>query len=328
MAHQASMIIDGSNFSPKTETIFAKPRINRSGGKAVAVLQSSNNRWLHLSTPLMLTWGVNEFVDEVSGRRSYDMALQFPKQEYETPPTTRFLTAIREFEAKIKAAAVTNAKAWFGKSKMSAEVVDALFNPMLRHPRNKETGEPDLERAPTLKVKLDFYDQAYNCEIYDVQVGPGGGHKRLFPDESGSTEGPGPMDLVSKGSNVACIIKCGGLWFANGKFGCTWKLVQAIVKPRESMRGKCMIQLSAQDQAVLENEATETEGGGDRAGEVASTLVDESEDEEEEEEEAEEEEAAAAEPVFSAPAKAKVKVKARAKGKVKVKAKGKGAAAE
>ena len=26
----------------------------------------------------MLTWGVNEYVDEKSGNKTYDMALQFP----------------------------------------------------------------------------------------------------------------------------------------------------------------------------------------------------------------------------------------------------------
>ena len=37
------------------------------------------------------------------------------------------------------------AKKWFGK-KMSREVVDALMYPMLKHPKDKETGEPDLTR--------------------------------------------------------------------------------------------------------------------------------------------------------------------------------------
>ena len=315
------MIISGSEFNPNSDVVFAKPRINKSGGKAVAVLQSSTNRWLHLSSPLMLTWGVNEFVDDASGRRSYDLALQFPKQGYETEATTKFLAAMQAFEAKIKDSAVSNAKAWFGKQRMSAEVVDALFHPMLRHPRNKDTGEPDLERSPTLKIKLDFYDEAFNCEIYDIEKGAGGAHKRLFPDDAGSMEGPGPMDLVAKGSNVACILKCGGLWFANGKFGCTWKLVQAIVKPRESMRGKCMIQLSAADQAVLESQTTAEDTD---TSEAPAALVEESDEEEEEDEEEDAGETETVEEtpptpqVFSAP---KAKVKAGGT-KVKVKAGG------
>jgi outer membrane biosynthesis protein TonB len=36
-----------------------------------------------------------------------------------------------------------------------------------------------------------------------------------------------------------CLIQCGGLWFANGKFGVTWRLVQCIVqKPKASILGQ------------------------------------------------------------------------------------------
>ena len=35
---------------------------------------------------------------------------------------------------------------------------------------------------------------------------------------------------------------CGGIWFANGKFGVTWKLIQAMVqKPRAQLSGKCFL---------------------------------------------------------------------------------------
>ena len=65
---------------------------------------------------------------------------------------------MKEFEAKVKADAVTNAKDWFGKQKMSAEVVDALWTPMLKYPKNKESGEFDYARAPTLRVKVPYWD--------------------------------------------------------------------------------------------------------------------------------------------------------------------------
>ena len=79
MSSHGEMIIDGSNLNPARDTSFAKPRLNKSGGKAVSVTPKGSNRWLNISTPLMLTWGVNEYVDDQSGRRSYDLSLQFPK---------------------------------------------------------------------------------------------------------------------------------------------------------------------------------------------------------------------------------------------------------
>ena len=44
-------------------------------------------------------------MDDKTGKRTYDMALQFPKSEYATPATERFLDGIKAMEAKIKAAA-------------------------------------------------------------------------------------------------------------------------------------------------------------------------------------------------------------------------------
>jgi len=39
---------------------------------------------------------------------------------------------------------------------------------------------------------------------------------------------------------------CGGIWFANGKFGITWKLVQAMVqKPRPQLSGRCFLNPSS-----------------------------------------------------------------------------------
>ena len=46
----------------------------------------------------MLTWGINTFVDEKSGRQTYDMSLQFPKDEYKTEQLEKFLTNMQALE--------------------------------------------------------------------------------------------------------------------------------------------------------------------------------------------------------------------------------------
>ena len=121
---------------------------------------------------------------------------------------------------------------------------------MLNWPKNKETGEKDTERSPTLKVKLDYWDSKFNCEIYDMNK------ELLFPNVD---EKFYPMDLLTKASNVACIIKCGGVWFANGKFGVTWRLVQAVVKPKASLTGKCFIELTTDERDKLNEQQDEEE---------------------------------------------------------------------
>ena len=86
-----SAIINGLEFQCANDITFTKPKINASGGKNVGVLNKHTMKGLYINTPLMLTWGINEYKDEVSGKVSYDMSLQFPNEEYNTPELTTFL---------------------------------------------------------------------------------------------------------------------------------------------------------------------------------------------------------------------------------------------
>ena len=231
-------VINATQFNPVKDIKFTKPKVNKSGGKSVGILNSKGGVLL-LSTPLIYTWGLNEFVDEGSGKKSYDLNIQFPNESYPNEQNSKFLDNILAFQNKIKQDAMNNSLEWFNKpkSKFSAEVADALFHPILKYPKDKNTGEPDVTKAPTMKIKVDFYEGNFNCEIYDMNK------TLLFPNKNSSS----PMEFIPKGINVALVIKCGGLWFANGKFGCTWKLLQAVVKPKASLMGQCMIQLNTEE---------------------------------------------------------------------------------
>lgn len=262
-----NLIINGHSFNPKRDITFNKPRVNKVGGKSVGIINKHSNRQLMLSTPLMLTWGINKRVDDQTGKESYDMALQFPQEGYKNEQTTRFLNSIQELEKSVKEAAIANSKLWLNKASLTDAHMEVMFHPMLYWPKNKETGEPDPSRAPTLKVKLDYWDSKFSCEIYDMDKNP------LFPSEDESVT---PVDLVTKASNVACIIKCGGVWFANGKFGVTWKLVQAVVKPKATVRGKCFIELSNDDKKRLDAQSDEEDTN---SGVVGVEVTNDSDDE-------------------------------------------------
>lgn len=239
-------IIKGVDMNVATDVLYSKPKVT-DGRKAIKVY-NSKNKTFYLSTPLMLTWGINEYQEKdkegnvIEGsRKSYDMALQFPNDQYNNPMLTKFLKNMQEFEQKIKTDAITNSKEWLGKSKVSSEVIDALFNPMLKYPKDKETEEADYSRPPTLKVKIPFWEGEFKgFEIYDDK------QVLLYPDDDKH-----PMDLIGKGCHIATILQCGGIYVANGKFGVTWKLFQAVVKPRETLSGKCHIALTDDEKNKL-----------------------------------------------------------------------------
>ena len=266
-----SAIINGLEFQCANDITFTKPKINTSGGKNVGVLNKHTMKGLYINTPLMLTWGINEYKDEVSGKVSYDMSLQFPNEEYNTPELTTFLKNMREFESMIKQAAIKNSKEWMNKSKMSEEVVDALWTPILKYPKD-QNGDPDYSRAPTIKVKIPFWEGVIkNVEVYNTN------QELVFPCEENLIS-----DYIVKGSHVATIIQCGGVWFANGKFGMTWRLFQCMVKPKQSLAGKCHIMISDTElkKLVVESEK-DTEPDESVSAEVE--VVEDTDDEEIEE---------------------------------------------
>lgn len=244
MAMSSKTILSGVDFIPSSDIKYSKPKVDARGGKSIGILNAACNTATYISTPLMLTWGINEFVDDKTGRVSYDMALQFPNEEYAKADTTKFLKNMIILENKIKKDAIINAKEWFGKPKMSEDAIDALWTPMLKYPKDKNTLEPDTTRAPTLKIKIPYWEGEWKTELYNID------QQVIFPDPDGSSVTP--KDLIAKGSHIAVVLQCGGIWFANGKFGVTWKLLQGVVKPRETIKGKCHILLSNEDKALMQ----------------------------------------------------------------------------
>lgn len=236
MSTSSQNILSPAGFNPATCVKYAKPKVNSSGGKSIGILNANSGTVLQISSPMMLTWGVNQFVDEKTGKISYDMSLQFPDEDRYDDAIRKFFNNIRDFEQKIKEDAIANSKEWFGKPKMSAETTDALFTPMLKYPKDKVSLEIDYSRAPTFKIKLPCWEGVWkNIDLYDMD------RRLMFPVPTNPSLAPG--DFIQKGSQIAVGIQCGGIWFAGGKFGVTWNLIQGIVKPKLSYRGTCGIDL-------------------------------------------------------------------------------------
>ena len=267
----ADTIIDGTQFNVNN-IMYTSPKANPQGGKSVNVLNKQTKTSLRLSTPLMLTWGASDYVDEKTGQGNgkFEMSLQFPSEEYKTEDTDAFFNNMLAFQNKVKADALEKSKEWFGKVHKSADIIDELFSPMLKYPNQKGSREPDYTKQPALKIKIRRWDGAWKCEIYDEDNEP------LFPSSSNSTVSP--LDYLKKGTTVALIIQFAGIWFVNGKFSISWNLVQAVVqKPRATLTGKCFIQLKKTDKEKLKMAPPPTEDDTDNN--IQATIVDDSEDE-------------------------------------------------
>ena len=320
MSSQSQSIVSAKSFE-SSKVSYKPPTVNKRGGKSVQV--SYEGDALRIQFPLMLTWGVNERVDEASGRVSYDMALQFEPEKSTTQ--ARWLGEMKSMEEKVKNDIMINSKAWLGKQQKSRDVIDALFYPILKFPKLKDgSGEPDYDRNPTLKLKVPFWEGRYNVEVYDME------QKALYvPPKQGATgnnaqdqrEDSGPMEFIPKASHVVGILQCTGLWFAGGKCGVTWALKQCCVRPPQRLvgMGKCAIVMDSDDEEMESNlkateaKALEEDEEEEDSYQAPSFTVEES-DEEGEEEEEEEEEEEGPQAVVEVPKKKKKVVRRKKKG--------------
>jgi len=266
----AETIIDGTQLN-LSNIMYTSPKATDQGAKSVNILNKPTKSILRVLTPLMLTWGAGEFVNkEGVGDGKFSLGLQFPSQEYTNPDVKAFLKNMEDLEAKIKADALLYSKEWFGKVHKSAEVVDALWTPMLKYSKDKTTGDYDYSKPPTLRVKIPTWENKWNIEIYDED------DNKLYPNQDSIST---PLDYLKKGSNIACLIQFAGIWFVNGKFSASWKLVQAKVqKPRESIQGRCFIKLNKSDNEKLKQVQEQVEEVDNTESAV---IVDDSDDEQE-----------------------------------------------
>ena len=224
---------------------YMQPKINDRGAKSITLISTQSNRALHLSTPLMKTWGIADYVDEKGeSDGKFSMSLIFPNEDYETAGTTQFLEKMKSFENQILDDAVKYSEAWFGED-LSREVVKHNFFPFLKYSKDKNTKKTDYTKPPTVRARIPNYNNKWGVEIYDTS------QDRIFPSENDDLT---PMDFVPKLSSVACVLQCGGLWFGGKGWGLTWKVNQIVVNPREviSVYGKCHIQLSQDEMKEIE----------------------------------------------------------------------------
>jgi len=272
----SSAIIDGTNIDT-TVFSYSAPKANPSGGKVVNLYNKHFKESLTLSTPLMLTWGAQEGQDQAKNPTGkFTMSLQFPSSDYSNADAEAFLKSMRSLEAKIRADALTYSKEWFGKEIKSADVMEEKFNVMLRHPKKeKGSAEMDVNKPPTLTVKVPCWKGVWQSEIYDEEGTP------LFL-KGKSPADVTPLDFLKPKTHVICLIQCGGLWFVNGKVSVTWNLKQAIVqKPKTSsiVEGTCFLRPKAAEVAKL-RALPPPEDDIDPDGAVSSTIVEDSDEEE------------------------------------------------
>jgi hypothetical protein len=242
------VVIPVSDWNPKNIR-FMPPKVNEKGGKSISLISTQSNRSLHVTTPSLTTWGISDFVDPQTGvsNGKYQISFTFPNESYANKNTEAFLEKMQQFEQTVLESAVQNSELWWGEQ-LDMGILKHTFFPILKYPKVKGTKKIDTSKKPNINAKVPFYENEnkWNVEIYDTKG------ELLFPN---ANEELTPAHFVPKLSTAAAVLQCGGIWIGGKGWGVTWKLIQAVVKPKvtDSVFGKCHIKLTEEDQEAIDN---------------------------------------------------------------------------
>ena len=209
----AAQVIRGNEFKSEQSLISysEKPNILDSGAKYVWLGYKSKN--LIVQTPTMdIPFGLNVY--DKGEYPKYSIELSFRGSENDKNLSS-FQENLQLFDEQIVDLGVKNSMSWFKKKNAKRDVIQAMFNPQVKVPTDKDTGEPLPQYPNRIRVKIPFKDDKFDCEVLD-QNG-----KRVESDIS---------KVLVSGTRVKAIIQCVGLWISAGNFNCQWKLVTLRIK--------------------------------------------------------------------------------------------------
>jgi len=194
-----------------------------SGAKSVYV--NYGNEKLTIQTPLMsLPYGLGEPYEVKEAAKTgaviaekdkkYDLTMSFRDME-SNPKVKIFHDKMKEIETKLIDDAFTNRLAWFKDDfDGNKSFVSKLFTPIVKIDKDPNTGKPVGKYPPTFKAKLPF-DQKSNTFAFDS-----------FDMDNNEIDFETIMNKL-KSAKVQLIIQLTGLWFAGGKYGCSWKIISS-----------------------------------------------------------------------------------------------------
>lgn len=206
-----SAVVLPENFTTAKLTI-SPIKTSEIGSKSAYVNYDGGKLILQTAAEMTIPYGLNVFKEGPKADNP-DYSIDVSFKGHDAPGEIKtYHDALVEFDNYILAEAYKNRVAWFKNANMTKEVIQAFYTPTIKVARDKEGNLKPY--PPTQKIKLRKISGDFEVKIYD------GAGKRL-------TE---PVDeLLVKQSAVTVIIECGGLWFAGGKFGVTWRAKQIMI---------------------------------------------------------------------------------------------------
>lgn len=255
---------------------YSEVKTLASGAKSVYINYGTEK--LNIQTPVLsLPYGIGlpfENKDAAksgvatSSEKKYDLTMSFRGIE-DNIKISSFHDKLKEIELKVIDDAFTNRLAWFKDDYDGNKAfVAKLFTPIIKVDKDKETGKFVGKYPATFKVKLP----------YDVK-----NDKFTFDSFNMENEEVEFSDIMNKlkGGKIQGIVQLTGIWFAGGKYGCSWKLNSAKFQLYQSYKME-FIEDSDTEKITNDEEEEDDEVTVDSDVKVSPPRPQEDEEEEEE----------------------------------------------
>jgi hypothetical protein len=189
---------------------------NNNGRTIYASYSDPNHNGLVLETPWMkLPYGVSVWSNDGNGPDRHSLNMSFASEYSKVNEVDEFKQFIQNLDEFFVAQYHKNSGAWKQKTYLNPEVVRELYTSMYKVSVDKD-GNTD-KYPPTFKLNLPQRDGEYTFPTVDSR------NKPIVLTKANST-----------GAHAKAIIKCVGMWLAGGKFGCTWRLTNLMVIPKDT----------------------------------------------------------------------------------------------
>lgn len=259
------MITRLKNFNPKNIN-FGAIRSNKNGGKSIQI--TYNGSKLAIQFPKMSTYGlVGQLPMNTPEENPENLAKKY-SVNLRPAKDSEFRQKMSEFEKEVVTWITAHGGECLGQAEQPEAVIRALFYPSVKFPKDKDTGKIFLDRDPTVKLKVSYWEDVWKVELFDTE------RNQLFapnmmvlsdPEDPKSNLVPlDPTDpeLAPSGTEMVGIMQCDGIWVAGGRCGVTWRLVQAQLKQPVRIQGFCLQADSDDEDAEDAENASASAGAG------------------------------------------------------------------
>ena len=148
---------------------FSDPRkvTGVNGMQSVYINYDGGMNSLYVQPPRVdLKWDPTYYADNDGNTNSVRVEFSLPGVGTDDQ-ITPFHDKMKEFDELVINKAYENRATWFKNKKLTRDMIENVYNPMIKVSVDSETGEPNGKWPPSFKFKIKKQNSKFTCQVFD-----------------------------------------------------------------------------------------------------------------------------------------------------------------